>query len=105
MKKVLLIAASALIMLATLAGCGGNNNNGNGNNMATDISEGMSNIVGGAESMLGDTTNGAVTDGDGIIGNESETQSDTQETTQSTTDNRNDINSTAAATDPTDTLV
>lgn len=103
MKKVLLIAASALIMLSTFAGCGGNNNNGN--NMATDVSEGMSNIVGGAESMLGDTTNGAVTDGDGIIGNEKETQSNTQQTTQSTTDNRNDINSTAEPTDSTDALV
>lgn len=103
MKKILLIAASALIMLATLAGCGGNNNNGN--NMATNMSEAVSDVVGGADSMLGDTTNGDVTDEDGIIGNEDETQNNTQSTQSTTTDNKNDINSTAAPTDATDVLV
>ncbi len=50
MKKILLLLATIAILLVSLTGCGENNKT---DDMVSDVESGISSIVSGTESMLG----------------------------------------------------
>lgn len=50
MKKILLLLATIAILLMSLTGCGENNKT---DDMVSDVESGISSIVSGTESMLG----------------------------------------------------
>ena len=98
MKKLICIMCAALMMTASLAGCGGDSSEAvsKRESMASDVKSKDEGVVDDAREAVTDAaqavtdnlermgSNGQVSDGDGVIGNEDESSGDAEDTTDFT---------------------
>ncbi len=85
MKKIICIISAAIIMLSIFAGCGNA-----ADKAMSDVSEGASDIMSGAETVADNISGGKVTDDDGIIGNEDSKATDSTSKEDDSADSDND---------------